>query len=156
MSKLDIANEMRAYDNKDRNYLKSMTEEEAKKFSPYILMRWGASVEGDPDLQEWYLRATNDRVNVNFFDVNSTRHKQLLWLTGTTASPGMGNFRHYWLSTKKKDSVSGPAAKLTKHLYPHLKSDEVELMVKINDLKDIKQLAKMHGLDDKQIKEYSK
>jgi len=156
MSKLDIASEMRAYDNKARNYLTSMTEEEAKKFSPYILMRWGASVEGDADMQEWYLRATNERVNVNFFDVNSTRHKQLLWLTCTTASPGMGTHRHYWLAPKKKESSSGPVIKLIRHLYPHLKSDEVDLMARLNDLKAVKEMARMHGLDDKQIKEYSK
>jgi hypothetical protein len=68
----------------------------------------------------------------------------------------MGTHRHYWLAPKKKDSASGPVVKLIRHLYPHLKSDEVDLMARLNDLKAVKEMARMHGLDDKQIKEYSK
>jgi len=156
MSKLDIANEMRAFDAKQRDYMDSMTEEELKKFSPYILMRWGASVDGSADLQEWYLRAVNERINVNFFDVNSTRHKKLLWLLCTTASPGMGNQRHYWLAAKKKESAGNATVKLLRRLYPNRKADEIDLLAKINDSKAVKEMARMHGLDDKEIKEYLK
>jgi len=156
MSKLDIASEMRAFDSKQRDYMESMTEEEFKKFSPYILMRWGASVEGSAELQEWYLRAVNERININFFDISATQHKKLLWLMCTTASPGMGMQRHYWLAAKKKESSGNTGVKLLKHLYPNRKTDELELLAKINDVKEIKQLARDYGMSDKEIKEYLK
>lgn len=155
MSKLDIANEMRAFDRKDRNYMDDLDESEAKKFSPYILMRWGANVEGDPDLQEWYLRSTNERVNINFFDIKS-EHKKLQWLMCTTVSPNMGSVRHYWLSTKKEDRVSTPTIKLLRRLYPNAKLDELELLAKINSLAEIKEYATLHGLDDRDIKKIMK
>ena len=149
MSKLDIANEMRAFDRKDRKYMQDLTEDETKKFSPYVLMRWGASVEGNPDIQEWYLRATNERVNVGLFDVSTTKHKELQWLLCTTASPSMGSHRHYWVSTKKKDKSNTPGAKLLRQLYPGLKQDEIDLLASINTMAEIKKHAKEHGWDDR-------
>ena len=70
--KLNIQTEMRAYDLKDRDFYDSLTEDEVKKFSPYLMLRYGASVEGSAEMQAWYLMATNERVNVNFFDVNNS------------------------------------------------------------------------------------
>lgn len=149
--RLTINNEMRVLDAKHRLFYSELTDEERKKFSPYIIMRYAASVEGSADFQEWYLRSTNERVNVNFFEVNSVRHKELQWLLCTTVSPGMGTQRHYWIAPKKSESTNANT-KLLRQLYPHLKTDELELLAKINDGKSIKQLARAHGWDDKDIK----
>lgn len=149
--KLTINNEMRVLDSKLRQFYNELTEEESKKFSPYIIMRYAASVEGSPDLQEWYLRSTNERVNVNFFEVSTTKHKELQWLLCTTVSPGMGTQRHYWVAPKKSDS-SNANIKILKQLYPDLKADELELLAQLNDAKAIKQLARAHGWEDKDIK----
>jgi hypothetical protein len=146
---LYIGNEMAAFDRKDRAYYDKFTDEERKKFSTYLMLRYGASVEGSAELQEWYLRATNERVNVNFFDIG--RHPKLQWLLCTSVGPGMGRQRHYWLSTKKKEG-SNKASKFLAKLYPNMKSDEIELLAKINDKRDIDGLARNLGLDDKQIK----
>ena len=148
MSKLDIANEMRAFDRKDRRYMKEMSEEEAKKFAPYVLMRWGASVEGPTELQEYYLRATNERVNVGLWDFNGTTHKQLQWLLCTTVSPGMGNHRHYWVSTKKAEKSNTAGVKILKQIYPHLDDEEITVLAAINTLKEIKELARAHGINE--------
>lgn len=149
--KLTINNEMRVLDSKHRLFYKELTEEERKKFSPYIIMRYAASVEGAADLQEWYLRSTNERVNVNFFEVSTTKHKELQWLLCTTVSPGMGTQRHYWIAPKKSES-SNANTKILKQLYPNLKADELELLAQLNDAKTIKQLARSHGWEDKDIK----
>ena len=53
--KLNIANEMRAFDSKDRNFYKDLTDEERKKFSNYLMIRWGSSVQGSAELQQYYL-----------------------------------------------------------------------------------------------------
>jgi len=146
--KLNIANEMRAFDNKDRGFYDSLTEEERKKFSTYLMLKWGANVEGSPELQEWYLRVVNDRVNLNFFDLG--RHPKLQWLLCTTVSPGLGVKRHYWI-TSKRGSTS-KAYKFIEKQYPHLKPDEIELMLQINSPDQIKSYARALGWDDKQIK----
>ena len=146
---LYIGNEMAAFDRKDRAYYDKFTDEERKKFSTYLMLRYGASVAGSADLQAYYLMATNERVNKHFFDLN--KHPKLQWLSCTTVSPGMGKQNHYWQAAKKKDSNS-KVQKFLEELYPELKQDEIELLAKINDQRDIEDLARKHGHDDKSIK----
>lgn len=150
MDKLSINNEMAQLDAKNYDFYDELTEEERKKFSTYLMLRYAASVQGSSDLQEWYLRATNDRINQNFFDLN--RHPKLQWLLCATVSPGMGTQRHYWQAAKKKDSANGKAVKFITKLYPHLKQDEAELLAEINSDKELKELARSMGMTDQEIK----
>ena len=71
MDKLSINNEMAQLDRKNREFYDDLTDEEKKKFSTYLMLKYAASVDGSRDLQEWYLRATNERVNQYFFDFSS-------------------------------------------------------------------------------------
>ena len=148
-SSLQINDEMRAYDRKDRNYYDNFTDEDRKKFSTYLMLRYGASVTGSSDLQAYYLLAVNERVNKNFFDLN--KHTKLQWLMCTTVSPGMGTQSHYWLGTKKKEGNS-KASKFLAKLYPNLRQDELDVLVAINDTKSLKLLGQQLGMDDKTIK----
>jgi hypothetical protein len=113
------------------------------------MLRYGASVGGSQDLQAYYLMATNERVNKNFFDLN--KHPKLQWLSCTTVSPNMGKQFHYWQGTKKKEGNS-KATKFLAKLFPTMKQDEIELLAKINDKRDIADMARNLGLDDKSIK----
>lgn len=147
--KLNIGNEMRAFDCKDRNFYDSLTEEEKKKFSTYLMLKWGPNVEGSTELQEWYLRAHNDRVNLNFFDLG--RHPKLQWLLCTTVSPNLGSKRHYWINSKKGSSEK-KLYKFVETQFPNLKHDEIELMIRLNSEDQLKSLARELGWDDKKIK----
>jgi hypothetical protein len=148
-SSLQINDEMAAYDRKDRAYYDNFTEEDRKKFSTYLMLRYGASVTGSSDLQAYYLLAVNERVNKNFFDLN--KHTKLQWLCCTTVSPGMGRQSHYWQGTKKKEGNS-KASKFLAKLYPNLRDDELDVLVAINDTKSLKLLGQQLGMDDKTIK----
>lgn len=148
MSKLDIANEMKAFDTKDRNFYDSLDEAERKKFSTFLMLKWGCNVEGSAELQEWYLRVHNERVNLNFFDLG--RHPKLQWLLCTTVSPLMGSKRHYWLKLPKKADNS--AYKFIEVQFPELKADEIELMVELNTIAQLKDMARDLGWDEKKIK----
>jgi hypothetical protein len=152
--KLDIKTEMAAFDKKDRNFYDNLTDDEKKKFSPYMMIRWGASVEGDSDLQAYYLMSTNENLNKNFFNINTTEHKKFQWLMATTVSPGMGKQFHKWLAAGKKDSAAAKLEKFLREIYPQFKDDEIALLAEINTKDDLKQLARLHGWDDKKIKEY--
>jgi len=141
---------MAQLDTKNRKFYDELNEEERKKFATYLMLRYSASVEGGPDIQEWYLRVTNERVNANFFDLG--KHPKLQWLLCTTVSPDMGRQRHYWQGSKKKEGSNSKAFKFLTKLYPHLRTDELELLAELNDTKELKALAKTMGMSDADIK----
>jgi len=150
--KLYIGYEMEQFDKKNRDFYDELTEEEKKKFSPFLMIRWGADVQGSADLQAYYLMSVNERLNKNFFDISTTQHKKFQWLMATSVSPGMGKQYHKWLAAKKKDSANNKAEKFLAELYPELRYDEIKLLARINSKDDLKQLAKQHGWDDKRIR----
>lgn len=138
---------MMQFDLKNRKFYDELTDEERKKFSNYLMIRWGSAVQGSRDLQEFYVIATNERLNKNFFNIN--RHPRLQWLTATTVSPGLGTQRHPWIAPKKREPSAGSVRKQLAELYPHLKDDEVELMSRINTKKDIDAYLKASGQEVK-------
>jgi len=148
--KLNITNEMRVFDSKDRTFYRELTEEERRKFSTFLMIRWGSSVQGSTELQQYYLLACNENLNKHFFELS--RHPELQWLLATTVSPGMGTFRHNWIKQKKREGSNNKAVKFLRQIYPTLSEDELELLASINDTADLKQLAREHGWDDKRIK----
>ena len=149
MDKLDIRNEMAQFDRKNRAFYDELSDEEKKKFSPFLMIRWGSSVQGSSDLQHFYLVATNERLNKRFFNIPGTQHKKLQWLVATTISPDMGPQRHNWISMKKKEPGANSIKKQLMELYPHMKDDEIELMSLINTKKDLDEYLKAAGQEVK-------
>ena len=145
--KLNIANEMRQLDRKNRKFYDELTDEERKKFSNYLMIRWGSSIQGSTELQNYYLQSSNHYVNKRFFDIN--RHPKLQWLCATAVSPGLGTQRHQWIAPKKKEPGASGFRKQLTELFPHMKDDEIELMSKINDKKDIDEYLKKLGQETK-------
>jgi len=148
---LNIRNEMSQFDRKNRGFYDSLTDEERKKFSPFLMIRWGSAVQGAADLQSYYVMSCNENLNKHFFDVNTAQHKKLQWLLATTVSPGMGNQYHQWIAPKKRET-NNKAVKFLRELRPELKEDEIKLLSEINDKDDLKQHARKLGWDDKRIK----
>jgi len=143
VDKLSINNEMAVFDRKDRTFYDSLTVDERKKFSNFLMIRYGSSVQGSRDLQEFYLISTNERLNKHFFTIN--RHPKLQWLCATTVSPGMGTQRHTWIAPKKREPGAGNIKKQLSELFPHLKDDELEVLAEINTKKDIDAYVKALG-----------
>jgi hypothetical protein len=146
-SKLYIGNEMKAFDSKDYNYYDSLDEEEKKKFSPFILFRWGSCVYGE-ELGQFYTVASNEFANVNLWDLS--KHKKLQWLTLCTISPGIGNQKHYWLGTVKKESNKLKNQLL--ELLPKCKSSDIDLIMKVNSEEEIMKWLESNGLDPEKVK----
>ena len=141
--KLNIANEMKMFDRKVRSFYDELTDEERKKFSNYLMIRWGSSVTGSRELQEFYVIATNERLNKHFFDIS--RHPKLQWLLATTVSPDMGTQRHQWIAPKKKEPGAGSLKKQLAELFPHYKDDEIEVLAAITAKKELDEYIKQHG-----------
>lgn len=139
--KLNIANEMRELDRKNRQFYDDLTPEERKKFSTFLMIRWGSAVDGSSELQQYYVQSVNHYLNRHFFSMS--RHPKLQWLMATAASPGLGTPRHQWISTKK--GTGNAKIKQLRILFPTLRDDELQVMAAITDDKTLKQYQKDHG-----------
>jgi hypothetical protein len=149
--RLSLASELAALNSKHRAFYDDLSDEEKKKFSAYLLLKYGANIEGSFELQEWYLRAVNEYVNINFFILN--KHPKLQWLALTAVSPNFGNQRHYWLNSKKKSSGdSSKKIKFLLKLYPTHKLKDIELLANLNTTQDLHELAISLGMSDSDIK----
>jgi hypothetical protein len=143
--KLNIGNEMRQLDAKNRDFYDELTPEERKKFSTFLMVRWGSAVDGSREIQEYYVQSVNHYLNKHFFTMH--RHPKLQWLMATAVSPGMGTMRHNWIAPKKKEAGASAIKKQLRELYPHFKDDEIDLMAALTDKKEIAQLQRAHGND---------
>ena len=147
MDKLNIHNEMAVFDRKERDFYDNLTIEERKKFSNFLMIRWGSSIQGSAELQNYYLQSSNHYVNKHFFAIN--KHPKLQWLCATAVSPGLGTQRHQWIAPKKKEAGASAIRKQLAEMYPYLKDDELALMAKINTKKDIDAYLKASGQEVK-------
>lgn len=145
--KLNINNEMSQFDMKNRDFYDSLTPEELKKFSNYLMIRWGSAVQGSRELQEFYVISTNERLNKNFFAIS--KHPKLQWLCATTVSPGMGALKHQWISPKKKEAGASAITKQLAELFPHLKDDELKLLSSKTTKKELDEYVKQLGNEAK-------
>lgn len=138
---------MRQFDRKNRGFYRELTDEERKKFSNYLMIRWGSAVEGTRELQEFYLVATNERLNKHFFTIN--KHPELQWLCATTVSPDMGTHRHNWIAPKKREPGATSIRKQLAELYPDMKDSDVATLASITTQKEIDEQRRLMGQETK-------
>lgn len=149
MDKLNIHNEMKQLDCKNRNFYDELSQDERKKFSTYLMLRWGSSVKGSQELQEYYVQSCNHYLNKHFFTIN--KHPKLQWLCATAVSPDLGTQAHQWIPPKKKDDSqaanSGTKKKQLLNLFPNMKGNDVEVLSKIVTQKEIDEYKRSLGME---------
>jgi hypothetical protein len=139
---------MAALDKKDRTFYDKLSSTQKKAFSAWMMMRYASSVQGKNAAQ--YIFMVNELVNKNFSDVS--KHPELQWLLMSAVGSGKVEFHPYVKppnSRKKKDKIT----EFLSSIYPHLKNDEIALLIDINSKQQLMQLAEAHGYDDKSIKD---
>lgn len=135
--KLDIFRVLRALDQRDKGFYKSLNEEERKALSFYLLLRWASGTQDNKILQEWYVTETNLAVNKNFWLLN--KHPELLWMLfsqiGSTKV-----IRHEYIKRHqdKKDPILNSLGKI----YPSAKLSDLEMLKTILPAERIKVLVK--------------
>lgn len=149
--KLSIRNEMAQFDRKNRDFYDELDDQEKKKFSPWLMIRYGSTVQGSPAMQGYYVSSCNENLNKNFYNISTKEHKKFQWLMATTVSPNLGNQYHQWIPPKKK-TTDNKAVNFLSKIHPHLKEDEIRLLAEINDPAELKAYAKEMGWTDKDIK----
>ena len=154
--KLNMFDALRAMDKKDRNFYDNLNDQEKKGFAPFVMVRWASTVSHSmAEMDEWWLKAVNQRFNMNLLNLNSetTKHVKLQWLMATTTSPGMGAMKHQWIGYKKKTGkVNNKIKNFLISQYPGLSDEEVALLMKIITNKELKQYAKDLGYNDNNIR----
>ena len=155
--KLNMFDALRAMDKKDRDFYDRLNEQEKKGFAPFVMVRWASSVNHSmAEMDEWWLKATNQRFNINLLFLNSqmTKHPKLQWLMATTCSPGMGAMKHQWIGYKKKTgkAVNNRIKNFLIGQYPTLSDEEILLLMTTITNKEIKQYATELGYNDKDIR----
>ena len=142
---------MAAIDKKDRGFYNRLTDEQKKAFSAWMMMRYTSSVQGKNSA--YYIYMTNELVNRDFSDIS--KHPELQWLLLSACGSGKVEYHPYLKppnARKKKDKVS----EFLSNIYPLLKDDEIALIIKLNTTDELKEFAKTHGYEDKEIKEIFK
>lgn len=134
---------MRQLDLKNRDFYDELTPEERKKFSTFLMLRWGSSIQGARELQEYYVQSTNHYLNKHFFTMS--KHPKLQWLMATAVSPGLGSYKHNWIAPKKKEAGVSGIKKQLAELFPNRKHDEIELLAAITTKKELDAYVKLHG-----------
>jgi len=142
-----IADLLRALDTKDRDFYDNLGPELQKKFSGYMGLRWGSSVRGSADLEEYYLASANINANSGFFSIPK-EHAKLQWLVLTTISPGLGSQYHEWIPKPgmTKDGNKQKHSVLCR-LYPSAKLADIDVMSELMSDVEFKQLVEDHHID---------
>lgn len=146
--KLPLNDVLAAIDRRDFDWYSNLPDEQKKKWSSWLFIRYASSVKGKESGDA--ILNTNEFVNKHYTDLY--KHDELMWkllcLTGT----GKKQY-HEWIkpptSTKKKDKIT----EFLIDTYPHMKSDEIDLYRSLNSDDDIKRMAIDMGMLDKDIDE---
>jgi hypothetical protein len=148
---LDIKRELNAIDMRNYDFYSKLTPEEKKEFSPFILMRYSSNVQGDTDLQEWFLERTNELVNKHHW-VLSKNHKELLWKLFAGCGAGVKTYHPYLKAGTKEKAVK--IEKLLAELNPAMKLCDIKAWAKMMTKTDREELFDKMGFDKKQRKDY--
>ena len=122
-----------AMDNKDYGYYDRLTEEQQKKFVPYMMTHWMSAIKGSGDVQGYYLRSVDYHANKHLFNEYVQKHPKLQWYMLCASSPGLGKQFHQWIphlgskvtSLKEPAKVKEIKEYYTK-IYPKADSDSID------------------------------
>ena len=150
MSKLNIKEEMRSIDQKDRAWYDSLTDDEKKKLGLWLLMRYTSNAGGKH--AEHYLEWTNEAVNVHFNTIR--KHPQLQYQLLQLVGIGSTVF-HPWIAPGKRGKKNKIQEWVIKN-YSHLNDDEVDIFISTRTKDDFIELFEEYGMTKKEIKELLK
>lgn len=139
-------------DNNLKSAWDTLSDEDKKiiKKDFFILNRWVSSIStNNRDLAEHYILTVNEFYNKHWF-ILQKNHSQLLWqLLCMCGHESKQVFKHQWISNKKGSSK---VMNFLEKIYPMMKVADLEVLESTMSIQELKQLAKDHGYEDKQIK----
>ena len=93
----DLFKAIEAIDRKDYGYYAKLTQEQQKKFVPYMMLHWISAVKAKTPVAAYYLMSVNQVANRHMFNERVQKHPELQWLMLCASSPGIGKQFHQWV-----------------------------------------------------------
>jgi hypothetical protein len=129
----DLFDALAALDKKDYGYYDRLSENQRKKFVPFMLIQWMSAVKGSSDVQNYYLQSIDYHANKHLFNEFVYKHPKLQWLMLCAASPGVGKQFHQWIPniSLKVSRLQAPAKikdirEYYKKIYPKANASDIE------------------------------
>lgn len=132
----DLFRALEALDKKDYSYFSRLTEEQQRKFVPYMMVHWMSAIKAPGVLGGYYTISTDAHANKHLFNELVQKHPELQWLMLCSASPGLGKQFHQWI--------------------PHLKTAVANLKEAAKEREVLEYFQKIYkNVDDNTLKEVS-
>jgi hypothetical protein len=151
-----IKQEMNAIDLRQHGWWNTLTEDEQKKLSMWVLQRYSSSVKTSiAEIEAHYLIMTNDLVNVNHHVLRHHPELQMRLLQCV----GIGTSQlHEWVPPppKKKAKQGSKVLAFYLNMYPHLSDDEAIFVLDSMGKDEVKEMLLEAGIPKKSIKDYVK
>ena len=93
----DLFAALDAIDRKDYQWWNKLSEEQQRKFVPWMMTHWLSAIKSNGPIGAYYLLSTDANVNKYLFNESIQNHPQLQWLMMCAASPGKGKQFHQWI-----------------------------------------------------------
>lgn len=129
----DLFDALSALDKKDYGYYDRLSDEQKKKFVPFMMIQWMSALSGSADLQKYYLQSIDYHANKNLFNENVHKHPKLQWLLLCASSPGLGKQFHQWIPgiSQKVSTLQTPAKikeikEYYKKIYPKANGSDID------------------------------
>lgn len=143
-----------AMDLKMRDLYQDLDDEQRRAFSPWMMMRYASSVQGEGTATAArYLIYTNRLVNKNFSDLS--KHPELQWLLFTVCGDGRRH-NHVYVKPPNARRRRDRVTEFLRSVYPTIKDDDIQVLKITNSTDDLRELARQHGYDEKEIREMFK
>lgn len=137
-------------DTRNKKFYESLTDEEKKGFSPWLVQRYLSSAESsNPQVIEHYLIMTNELVNVNFSDV---KDPEMIWKLMSIVGIGKSVKHPYVAPGKGRSKKKVNAFKQWLHdSHPYLNDTEIDIWYSSFDKKSALDFLEQHQIKDKDI-----
>jgi hypothetical protein len=103
---INLFDTLERLDRKDYAWYDSLSEEQKKKFVPYMLLHWMSAIKGNKDLQTYYTMNSNETANKYMFNEVIQKHPKLQYLMLCAISPNKGKQFHQYIPHLKQSIVS--------------------------------------------------
>lgn len=151
-TELDLFEILSAIDKKDYSYYDNLTEDQKKKFVPFMLTHWVSAVKAQPNVMSYYILSTNEYANKYLFNEVVSKHPKLQYLMLCSSSPGLGKQFHQWIPSirdkvaKYKEPASNKEIKdyYTK-IYHNAKNEDIQEITRVF-ISDHKRKLKLAGI----------
>ena len=146
-NKLPLKDVLAAIDLNAKQVWDELTDDEKKSINFWLLNRYISSTTGPREKVEDAVLRTNVFYNKYWNEIKPSGkgHPKLLWQLLCMSGGTKQIEKHPWIGLKQKKDSANKFVKLLLKLYPNMKYDDAELLVKISSRKELEALVNSHG-----------